>query len=92
LHRCRRYVTPLPKGGVVNILAAYPDGHPDSKTDEDTELDFLKTKVDAGADFIVTQLFYDVDRFLAWVKKVRAKGELGFHFGSCDVSNLGQLI
>jgi methylenetetrahydrofolate reductase (NADPH) len=31
--------------------------------------------VDAGADFIVTQLFYDVDRFLQWLKKVRAKGQ-----------------
>jgi methylenetetrahydrofolate reductase (NADPH) len=30
--------------------------------------------VDAGADFIVTQLFYDIDSFLRWVKKVREKG------------------
>jgi len=34
----------------------------------------LKAKVDAGADFIVTQLFYDADRFLSWYKKLRAKG------------------
>lgn len=32
-------------------------------------------KVDAGADFIITQLFYDVDHFLPWYKKVRQKGE-----------------
>ncbi|KAG6833067.1 hypothetical protein H0H87_011811 [Tephrocybe sp. NHM501043] len=49
-------------------VAAYPDGHPDSHLDPDVELDYLKKKVDAGADFIVTQLFYDVDRFLEWVK------------------------
>ncbi|KAH0583602.1 hypothetical protein H2248_009221 [Termitomyces sp. 'cryptogamus'] len=55
-------------------VAAYPDGHPDSHLDPDTELNYLKEKVDAGADFIVTQLFYDVDRFLEWVKMVRAKG------------------
>lgn len=30
--------------------------------------------MDAGADFIVTQLFYDVDQFLSWKDKVRAKG------------------
>ncbi|KAG6889836.1 hypothetical protein C0995_014314 [Termitomyces sp. Mi166 len=42
--------------------------------DPDTELSYLKEKVDAGADFIVTQLFYDVDQFLEWVEKVRAKG------------------
>jgi len=37
-------------------------------------LDVLKKKVDGGADFIVTQLFYDADRFLKWVDKVREKG------------------
>ncbi|KAF5380910.1 hypothetical protein D9615_004169 [Tricholomella constricta] len=55
-------------------VAAYPDGHTDSHLDEDTELTYLKEKVDAGADFIVTQLFYDVDRFFQWLKKVREKG------------------
>ncbi|KAF6763901.1 methylenetetrahydrofolate reductase-domain-containing protein [Ephemerocybe angulata] len=55
-------------------VAGYPDGHPDSPLSEDAEIDNLKAKVDAGADFIITQLFYDVDQFLRWVKKVRAKG------------------
>ena len=41
---------------------------------EDEELDYLKAKVDAGADFIVTQLFYDVPAFLHWIANVRAKG------------------
>lgn len=54
--------------------SAYPDGHPDKETDEDGELEFLKQKVDAGADFIMTQLFYDVDNFLRWERKVRSKG------------------
>jgi 5,10-methylenetetrahydrofolate reductase len=54
--------------------SAYPDGHPDQLLDEDKELDNLKAKVDAGADFIVTQLFYDVDGFLSWLRKVRQKG------------------
>lgn len=55
-------------------LTAYPDGHPDRGADEESELNFLKEKVDAGADFIATQLFYDVDRFLQWEMKVRSKG------------------
>ena len=58
------------------MATAYPDGHPDKETDEEGELEFLKEKVDAGADFIVTQLFYDVEGFLAWIQKVRAKGTL----------------
>lgn len=53
----------------------YPDGHPDKLIDQEKELDYLKAKVDAGADFIVTQLFYDVDGFLEWLKKIRQKGE-----------------
>jgi len=52
----------------------YPDGHPDHDVSEEAELDNLKAKVDAGADFIITQLFYDVEGFLEWVKRVRAKG------------------
>lgn len=38
------------------------------------ELQWLKEKVDAGAGFIFTQMFYDVEIFLAWVKAVRAAG------------------
>jgi methylenetetrahydrofolate reductase (NADPH) len=38
------------------------------------ELKYLKEKVDAGVNFIFTQLFYDVDIFIEWVKAVRAAG------------------
>lgn len=38
------------------------------------ELGYLKEKVDAGAQFIFTQMFYDVEIFIAWVKAVRAAG------------------
>ncbi|KAI0703567.1 methylenetetrahydrofolate reductase-domain-containing protein [Cytidiella melzeri] len=55
-------------------VAAYPDGHTESEGDEDQQIDQLKRKIDAGADYIVTQLFYDVDGFLRWEKKVREKG------------------
>lgn len=61
------------------VGAAYPDGHPDRETSEDGELEHLKEKVDAGADFIITQLFYDVEGFLQWLQKVRAKGTWLLH-------------
>jgi methylenetetrahydrofolate reductase (NADPH) len=35
---------------------------------------YLKEKVDAGVNFIFTQMFYDVDMFIAWVHEVRAAG------------------
>jgi len=54
-------------------VAGYPEGCDDNK-DEDLLLDHLKEKVDMGATFIVTQMFYDVDNFLRWVDKVRARG------------------
>ncbi|KAF2836057.1 methylenetetrahydrofolate reductase 2 [Patellaria atrata CBS 101060] len=54
-------------------VAGYSEGCDDHR-DVDLLIDHLKEKVDAGATFIVTQMFYDVDIFLAWLKKVRAKG------------------
>ena len=38
------------------------------------ELDYLKSKIDAGGQVIITQLFYDGQLFLDWVKNVRAHG------------------
>ncbi|KAI1481900.1 methylenetetrahydrofolate reduct [Daldinia eschscholtzii] len=54
-------------------VAGYPEGCDDNK-DEDLLLDHLKEKVDMGATFIVTQMFYDADNFIRWVKKVRERG------------------
>ncbi|KAF4625932.1 hypothetical protein G7Y89_g12231 [Cudoniella acicularis] len=54
-------------------VAGYPEGC-DDQDDPELLLDHLKEKVDAGATFIVTQMFYDVDNFLTWVSKVKAKG------------------
>lgn len=53
-------------------VAGYPEGHIESNHNND--LKYLKEKVDAGADFIVTQLFYNVPRFLQWVKECRDIG------------------
>ena len=64
-------------------VAGYPEGHPDkiaagadkvSAEAMTAELDYLKAKVDAGGDYIITQLFYDTSLFLAFVKACRAHG------------------
>ncbi|KAF2279007.1 methylenetetrahydrofolate reductase 2 [Westerdykella ornata] len=54
-------------------VAGYSEGCEDNDN-VDQLIDHLKEKVDAGATFIVTQMFYDTDIFLDWVRKVRAKG------------------
>lgn len=54
-------------------VGGYPEGA-DDNSDVDQLIDHLKEKVDAGSSFIVTQMFYDVDNFLNWVQKCRAKG------------------
>ncbi|KAI9897030.1 hypothetical protein N3K66_008052 [Trichothecium roseum] len=54
-------------------VAGYPEGCDDNK-DEESLLDHLKEKCDEGASFIVTQMFYDADNFVRWVKKVRERG------------------
>lgn len=54
-------------------VAGYPEGHISATSPAD-DIKYLKMKVDAGADFVITQLFYDVDVFLEWVKRCRAAG------------------
>ncbi|POR39339.1 Methylenetetrahydrofolate reductase [Tolypocladium paradoxum] len=54
-------------------VAGYPEGCDDNKNEEEL-LDHLKEKVDMGASFIVTQMFYDADNFVRWVGKVRERG------------------
>lgn len=48
-------------------------GHPESASYED-DLLHLKEKVDAGADFIITQLFFEADAFIKFVSDCKAVG------------------
>jgi len=56
-----------------NVMIGYPTGHPEAESYED-DLRHLKEKVDAGAHFIVTQLFFRAENFLKFTKDCRAIG------------------
>lgn len=51
----------------------YPEGHVDC-TDIDADIDHLKEKQDAGAEFFVSQLFFDNEAFYRFIDKCRSKG------------------
>jgi methylenetetrahydrofolate reductase (NADPH) len=53
--------------------AAYPEGHVETR-DLARDLAHLKTKVAAGVDFLVTQLFFENAHYLRFVDRARAAG------------------
>jgi methylenetetrahydrofolate reductase (NADPH) len=53
--------------------AAYPEGHVETR-DLSLDLQRLRRKVDAGVDFLVTQLFFDNPRYFGFVERARAAG------------------
>ena len=53
--------------------ACYPEVHPEA-VDAATDLQWLRHKVDAGADFLITQLFFDNESYYAFTRRAREAG------------------
>jgi methylenetetrahydrofolate reductase (NADPH) len=53
--------------------ACYPEGHTESP-DLQTDLKYTRRKVNSGADFLITQLFYDNGDFFSFVDRARQAG------------------
>ncbi len=53
--------------------ACYPEGHPESPNLDD-DIENLMKKVDAGCDFLTTQMFFDNNIFYSFLEKLEKKG------------------
>ena len=54
-------------------VAAYPEIHPDAKS-YDSDIQFLKQKLDAGANSAITQYFYNADAYFYFVEQCQKAG------------------
>ena len=53
--------------------ACYPEGHPESPT-KNADIDHLKAKVEAGCQFLTTQMFFDNNILYNFLYRIREKG------------------
>ena len=60
-------------GGFCIGGACYPEGHPESETLY-SDIQNLKRKVDAGCDYLTTQMFFDNDLFYSFLAKCYSAG------------------
>lgn len=73
-------------------VAAYPEGHPEAKSAQ-ADLINLKRKIDAGANHVITQFFFDVESYLRFRDRCASIGiEAEIVPGILPVTNFKQLL
>ncbi len=73
-------------------VAGYPEGHIESP-DRETDWGYLRQKVMAGADFVITQLFFDNRHFFDFERKMHEKGvTVPIIPGIMPITNYSQIV
>ena len=78
-------------GGFRVAAACYPEKHPESK-DVDTDIHFLKEKCDLGVNDLITQMFFDNEKFYRFQERLISAGvEIPVHVGIMPITKVNQL-
>lgn len=78
-------------GGFCIGGTCYPEGHPESATLYE-DIDNLKYKVDAGCEFLTTQMFFDNNELYSYLYKLRRSGiDIPVIAGIMPVTNASQI-
>ena len=73
-------------------VAAYPDFHPESRSPQ-SELEHFKHKVDAGANYAITQYFFNADSYFSYIDEVARMGvDIPIVPGIMPISNFATLV
>ena len=91
-HYASELIREIKEAGDFCIGAAcYPEGHPES-SNKSVDMDYLKQKVDAGCDFVTTQMFFDNNILYNYLYRVREKGiTVPVIAGIMPVTNISQI-
>lgn len=91
-HACDLISEVKSEGGFSIGAACYPEGHVDCES-KVKDIKYLKQKIDRGAEFLISQLFFDNERFYRFMEEIDLAGiDVPVSAGIMPVLNKNQII